>query len=280
MKKFGDYDCDIVSDGRYRLDGGAMFGVVPRVLWQRKHEPDADNRIVLALNSLLARNGERVILVDCGMGDHWSDADADLYGLERPEGGLADDLRRKGVEPGEVTDVVLTHLHFDHAGGMIDGSGDLVFPNATHWVQGKHLRWAKDPTERDRRSFRRDILRAIESDACDLQVVDGNRTILPGVDVLPVHGHTPGQQLVLVGDHEGDRILHAGDLVPYASQVHLPWIMAFDLNPLLTLQEKKDTLSRAVFEEWVLLFEHDENIPAATVTFEEGRYRVGREVEI
>lgn len=280
MKTFGNYDCDIVSDGHYRLDGGAMFGVVPRVMWQRKHEPDEDNRIVLALHSLLARSAEHTVLVDCGMGDIWSDADADLYGLERPRGGLLEDLARKGVQPADVTDVVLTHLHFDHAGGAIDRSGNLVFPQATHWVQAKHLRWAKDPTERDRRSFRRDILRAVESDACDLRVVEGQDTILPGIDVLPVHGHTPGQQLVLVGEHEGDRILHAGDLVPYASQVHLPWIMAFDLNPLLTLQEKKDILSRAVFEEWVLLFEHDDEIPAATVTFEEGRYRVGREVEI
>lgn len=278
--KFGDYDCEIVSDGHYRLDGGAMFGVVPRVLWQRKHEPDADNRIVLGLNSLLARTAERVILVDCGMGDIWSDAEADMYGLERPNGGLVEDLSRKGVEPGEVTDVVLTHLHFDHAGGVVDRSGSLVFPHAKHWVQAKHLRWAKDPTERDRRSFRSEILRAVESEACDLQLVDGAQTILPGVDVLPVHGHTPGQQLVLVGDPEEGRILHAGDLIPYASQIHLPWIMAFDLNPLLTLQEKRDILSRAVFEEWVLLFEHDENIPAATVDFEEGRYRVGREVEI
>ena len=161
MKKFGNYECDIVSDGHYRLDGGAMFGVVPRVLWERKHEPDEANRIVLALNSLLARDDERVVLVDCGMGDIWSDADADMYGLARPEGGLVDDLRRKGVDPAEVTDVVLTHLHFDHAGGVIDGNGNLVFPRATHWVQGKHLRWAKDPTERDRRSFRQDILQAV-----------------------------------------------------------------------------------------------------------------------
>ena len=109
MKQFGPYECDLISDGRYRLDGGAMFGVVPKVMWERKHEPDEANRIILALNSLLARSDERTILVDCGLGDIWSDADVDLYGIERPDGGLLEDLARKGVQPGDVTDVVLKY---------------------------------------------------------------------------------------------------------------------------------------------------------------------------
>ena len=278
--KIGPYDCQLVSDGHYHLDGGAMFGVVPKVLWERHHPADESNRIVLALNCLLARGDGRVILVDCGMGRHWSEHEIDLYGLERPEGDVVAALARLGVDPSEVTDLVLTHLHFDHAGGVVDPEGRLVFGRATHWVQAQHLRWAHDPTERDRRSFRGEILDALESEVCDLRLVDGTQTILPGVEVLPVHGHTPHQQLALFGEPDSARLLYAADLVPYASQVHLPWIMAFDLNPLLTLQEKREILSRAVFEEWVLLFEHDRRIPAATVVFEEGRYRVGREVQL
>lgn len=277
---FGPYDCQLVSDGHYLLDGGSMFGVVPKVLWERQHPADESNRIVLALNCLLARGDGRVVLVDCGMGHHWSEQELDVYGLQRPAGDVVEALGRAGVAPAEVTDLVLTHLHFDHAGGMVRDDGTLTFPHATHWIQSQHLRWAHDPTERDRRSFRADILEAIDSDLCDLRVIDGAQEILPGIEVLPVHGHTPGQQLVLLGDPEGERLLYAADLVPYASQVHLPWIMAFDLNPLLTLQEKREILARAVFEEWVLLFEHDERIPTATVVFEDGRYRVGREVEL
>ena len=278
---FGSYECQIVSDGRYLLDGGAMFGVVPKVLWNRQHPADDSNRIGLALNCLLARGAERVILVDCGMGGLWTEREIDMYGLQRPHGDLIEDLARAGVKPAEVTDLILTHLHFDHAGGMIAGEdGALVFPGATHWIQSQHLRWAKDPTDRDRRSFRVDILRALEGATCDLRIVDGPEQILPGVEVLPVHGHTPGQQLVLLGEAGGKRLLYAGDLVPFASQLHLPWIMGFDLNPLLTLQEKREILPRAVFDEWVLLFEHDEKTPAATVIFEEGRYGVGREVEL
>jgi glyoxylase-like metal-dependent hydrolase (beta-lactamase superfamily II) len=279
--KFGAYDCQLVSDGHYLLDGGSMFGVVPKVLWERQHPADESNRIVLALNCLLVRGEGRVILVDCGMGGFWTAREIEMYGLQRPAGDIVAALERVGVSPSEVTDLVLTHLHFDHAGGLVSGpDGTLVFPQAAHWIQDQHLRWAHDPTDRDRRSFRAEILEAVDSDVCDLRVVDGAQEILPGVEVLPVHGHTPGQQLVLIGAAEGQRLLYAGDLVPYASQVHLPWIMAFDLNPLLTLQEKREVLSRAVFEEWVLLFEHDDRIPTATVEFEEGRYRVGREVEL
>lgn len=279
--RFGSFECQIVSDGRYLLDGGAMFGVVPKVLWERQHAADDSNRIGLALNCLLARGADRVILVDCGMGGFWTEREIEMYGLQRPDGDLIEDLARLNVKPDEVTDLILTHLHFDHAGGMVTGEdGALVFPAARHWIQAQHLRWAKDPTDRDRRSFRPEVLRAIESEACDLKVVDGPEQIIPGVEVLPVHGHTPGQQLVLLGEPGGERLLYAGDLVPFASQLHLPWIMGFDLNPLLTLQEKREILPRAVFDEWVLLFEHDEKIPAATVIFEEGRYRVGREVEL
>ncbi|RKZ06379.1 MBL fold metallo-hydrolase [bacterium] len=278
--RFGNYDCQIFSDGLYLLDGGAMFGVVPKVLWQRQHPADESNRIELALNCLLVRGEDRVVLVDTGMGQLWSEREIDLYGLQRPEGDLVEALARAGVQPEDVTDLILTHLHFDHAGGMIHPDGSLVFKQATHWVQAQHLRWAKDPTERDRRSFRADILEAIESTECDFRAVDGATQILPGIEVLPVHGHTPGQQLVLIGEPGAARLLYAADLVPYASQLHLPWLMAFDLNPLLTLEEKRELLSRAVFEEWVLVFEHDLKTPAAKVIFDSGRYRVGEEVQL
>lgn len=278
--RFGKYDCEIISDGHYLLDGGAMFSVVPKVLWERLHPADESNRIELALNCLLLRGEDRVALVDCGMGRLWSEQETDLYGLTRPEGDLLDALERAGVSPDEITDMILTHLHFDHAGGIIHADGSLVFPHATHWIQRQHLRWAKDPTDRDRRSFRADIIEAIESEACRLEIVDGVREILPGIETLPVHGHTPGQQLILIGEPEERRLLYAGDLVPYASQLHLPWIMSFDLNPLLTLQEKRELLSRAVFEEWVLLYEHEQKTPASTVLFEQGRYRMGQEVTL
>ncbi len=280
--KAGPWQVDLLSDGIYRLDGGSMFGVVPRVLWEKKHLPDERNRVTLALNCLLLRDGEHLVLVDNGMGGGWSEKELAIYGLERPHGDLVEDLSRHGVDPGEITDVVLTHLHFDHAGGTVreeDGVARLVFPNARHWLQESNLRWAQKPTERDRVSYRADRWQLLLEDENRLRLVDGAQEILPQLRTLPVNGHTPGQQLVLIGD-EKDRVLFAGDLVPFASQLRISWVMAYDLNPLLTLQEKREILARAASEDWLLVFEHDAEIPAARIRAENGNFAVRERVEL
>ena len=178
----GSWQIDLLSDGVYRLDGGAMFGVVPRVLWEKKHPPDEQNRVELALNCLLLRDGERCVLIDNGMGDGWSEKEQAIYGLERPKGGLLEGLQRHGVEPKDITDVVLTHLHFDHAGGsvsMADGEPRLTFPQAQHWLQKTNLRWAQNPSERDRVSYRADKWELLLGDPERLRLVDGATEILP-----------------------------------------------------------------------------------------------------
>ena len=267
--RFGNYEVSLVRDGFYRLDGGAMFGVVPRVLWSRPHPPDDQNRVTLALNCLLLRSEDRLVLIDNGMGDGWSQKDRKIYGLERPEGDVFADLARQGVAPEDITDVVLTHLHFDHAGSTVLVEGDsprLGFPRATHHLQQTNLRWAENPTERDQRSYAREKWALLFEEHSDqVRLLDGEEEILPGLQAVIVNGHTPGQQLVLVGEEKGPRLLYAGDLLPFASHLRVPWIMAFDLNPLLTLQEKHDLLPRAASEGWVIVFEHDGETPAATV---------------
>ncbi len=271
----------ILSDGFYLLDGGSMFGVVPRVLWEKKHEPDDKNRVVLALNCLLLRNGERIVLVDNGMGDGWSEKELAIYGLQRPNGNLVEDLSRHGLAPEQVTDVILTHLHFDHAGGTITHEGEksrLTFPNAVHWLQKSNLQWAESPTERDRASYLRPRWEPLLEEKGRLELVDGAKEIMPGIRTLPVSGHTPGQQLVVVNGEEGP-VLFAGDLIPFASQLRVPWIMAYDLNPLLTLSEKKDILARAAAEDWTLVFEHDREIPAARIESTDRGYAVREQVE-
>jgi glyoxylase-like metal-dependent hydrolase (beta-lactamase superfamily II) len=280
--KVGPWQVDLLSDGVYRLDGGAMFGVVPRVLWEKKHLPDDQNRVELALNCLLLRDGERTVLIDNGMGDGWSEKELAIYGLERPEGDLLANLGRLGLDPSEITDVVLTHLHFDHAGGTVRGEGEearLVFPNAQHWLQSANLRWAQNPTERDRVSYRAQKWELLLQDPDRLRLVEGATEILPHLRAIPVNGHTPGQQLLLAGEDD-DQLLFAGDLVPYASQLRVSWVMAYDLNPLLTLQEKRDILARAASEDWVLVFEHDPEIAAARIQGEDGNFSVRERVEI
>lgn len=260
-------------DGRFKLDGGAMFGVVPKVLWEQKHPADERNRIDLDLRCLLAETQDRRILVDTGMGDRWPAKQKDMFSLERRPNQLVAELAEAGITRESITDVVLTHLHFDHAGGALrqgDGGLEPVFPAARHWVQKRHWDWADHPSERDQASFRSEDFMVLKEKG-NLQLVEGAAEIMPEVRVTPISGHSPGQQMVEFVTPEG-RLAYVGDLIPYLSQVHVPWIMGYDLNPLLTVTEKKQFLTRAVEDRIVLVFEHDPRHEAATVKYEGGRF--------
>ncbi len=269
----GDWTFRTVSDGCFRLDGGAMFGVVPRVMWEQHHEPDDQNRIELSLRCLLVEHGERKILVDTGIGDRWEEKHRRIFAIKRRPNQLVEELRTLGVEPSDVTDVILTHLHFDHCGGTISDDGDGLeptFPRAKHWVQDKHWRWAQLPSERDRASFRSEDFAILETQG-QLEKIAGAGEIMPGVRVTPVHGHTPGQQVVEFHTDDGV-VAYVGDLLPLASQLRVPWIMGFDLNPLLTLEEKKRFLSRALEDDFTLVFEHDPLVECCGVGYKDGRF--------
>lgn len=272
--QLGDWKFSALHDGRFKLDGGAMFGVVPKIFWVKKHPADDRNRIDLDLRCLLVEHDERRILVDTGMGDRWSEKQLGIFGLERRPNQLVAELAEKGITRESITDVVLTHLHFDHCGGTLreeDGELRPVFSQARHWVQKRHWEWAADPSERDRASFRADDFQAL-SEHGQLQLIDGAQEIIPGVRVTPISGHTPGQQIVEF--HTGhDTVVFVADLLPFLSQLHVPWIMGFDLNPLLTVTEKKLFLTRAVEDGYILVFEHDHLHEAATVKFEDGKFQ-------
>lgn len=274
--KLGDWTFRTFHDGRFKLDGGAMFGVVPKVFWEKEHPADASNRIDLDLRCLLADSDDRRVLVDTGMGDRWTAKQVGIYAIERRPRQLIAELAEAGVTAESITDVVLTHLHFDHAGGVLrQGEDGLepVFPNARHWVQKRHWEWADHPSERDRASFRREDFALLESRG-QLQLVEGTAEIMPGVRVTPVNGHTPWQQVVEFHT-TGGVLAFVGDLVPFLSQLHVPWIMGFDLNPLLTVTEKKQFLTRAAEDGYILVFEHDTRHEAATVRFADGRFQPG-----
>lgn len=258
MTRIGAWEVSAVTAERFRLDGGAMFGVVPRTLWSRSHAPDDRNRIRMVTRCLLARGEGRVVLVDTGLGAGWSDKERDIYAIENGERSILGAIARKGVTPGMVTDVVLTHLHFDHAGGAVARRGGRLepsFPNARYHVQEAQLRWAQSPTERDRRSFRPDDFMPLVSDG-RMVTADGPAEIAPGLFVEPTRGHTVGHQIVRFGEGRG-AVVHCGDLIPTASHVPVPWVMAYDLSPLVTMQEKRDLLARAADREWILVLEHD-----------------------
>ena len=268
------YQIDLVDAGRLRLDGGAMFGIVPRPLWERRIAPDDRNRIPLAMRCLLLRGHGRVILVDTGLG-HKADAKfEDIYGVDHAHSTLLGSLAALGVAPDDVTDVVFTHLHFDHAGGATrrtdDGALTLTFPQADHHVQRAHWAWAHE-SPREGASFLPENLDPLEASG-RLVLTDGETSPFENVALHVVDGHTTGQQLVRVTDGERS-LLHAADLVPTAAHVPLLWVMAYDVAPLATLDEKRQLLGRAAAEGWTLVFEHDPEVASARVVETERGFR-------
>ena len=262
----GGYQISLVEAGRLRLDGGAMFGIVPRPLWERHIPPDDRNRIPLAMRCLLLRGHGRTILVDTGLGHKETAKFHEIYGVDHDHSTLAGSLGQLGVAPDDVTDVILTHLHFDHVGGATrrTEAGDLAltFPQATHHVQRAHWEWAHE-SPREGASFLADNLDPLGASG-RLALRDGDDAPFPNLALHVVDGHTRGQQLVRV--HDGERsLLHAADLVPTAAHVSLLWVMAYDVEPLETLAEKERLLRRAADEGWTLVFEHDPEVASARV---------------
>ena len=264
--KIGSYELHAIETGRFALDGGAMFGVVPRPLWEKTSPPDERNRIAMAARALLAMGDGRRILVDTGNGDKFDQKFASIYKMESSGEIIDASLARHHLRPSDITDVILTHFHFDHAGGATRREGDRVvpaFPNARYYVQKQHWDAALHPTERDRASFLPDDFMPL-LEAGVLNLIDGEKEILPGIRVRIVNGHTAALQCPLISDGTTS-LLYCADLIPLASHLHLPWIMAYDLRPLITLEEKRKTLEQAVEEEWILFFEHDPVLKAGYV---------------
>lgn len=269
--RLGDIEFHIVCAGHVMLDGGAMFGVIPRTLWEKKIAPDARNRITLAMNCLLIRAGGKRILVETGAGDKWDPKLRDIYALEPSR--LVNGLREYDLRPEDIDVVVNTHLHFDHCGGntFLDKDKVLpVFPNARYVVQSGEFEHAKNPNERDRASYFDENYVPLES-AGMLSLVEGDHTIVPGVELVVVPGHTAHMQcLKLTGG--GKTAFFFADLIPTTAHLPLPWIMGYDLYPMTTLENKKRWVPRVIREGWLALFGHDARVPAAHLRERDGKW--------
>ncbi len=270
MKNIGKYELHAIEGGEFRLDGGAMFGVIPKVLWERTNPADEKNRIQMHVRSLLIVGEGRKILVDSGLGSSWSEKQIQMFAIDFSRFEMKKSLAAVGVRPEEITDVVLSHLHFDHVGGALN------FPKATYWVQKMNLDHAHAPTEKDRASFLSEIMDPFFKSG-RVKVIDGNVEIAPGVSTWVTHGHTPGHNMVKVTDG-GETVLFCGDTIPMSSHVPVPWVMAFDLHPMTTIEEKKKILSQAAREKWTLFWVHDPFHAAHQVLEESGRYKAGAPV--
>jgi glyoxylase-like metal-dependent hydrolase (beta-lactamase superfamily II) len=271
--KLGMFDIQPVTDGRFRLDGGAMFGVVPKPLWERCCLPDDQNRIQLGLNCLLIRTGRKNILVDTGLGDKEDAKFQEMFAVERIPT-LRDSLKGQGLVPEDIHMVINTHLHFDHAGGNTVREDDSViptFPKAKYFVQRGEYEDAARANERTRASYRRENFTPV-AHVDQWEFLDRETELLPGVTAVLTEGHTRCHQSIKI-ESEGKVAFYLGDLIPTVSHLPLPYIMGYDLYPLQTLETKRWVLDRALNENWLLVFEHDPRVLMGHVRKDvEGKY--------
>jgi glyoxylase-like metal-dependent hydrolase (beta-lactamase superfamily II) len=279
MNKF---KLDTIDTGIFGLDGGSMFGVVPKSLWAKAYHPgDASNRIPLASSPLLVRWGNRNLLVDTGNGTNFSEKLASIYNIDLEKSDIKLQLSKLGMKREEITDVILTHLHFDHCGGSTyyeDGKLVPTFPNAKYYIQKEHLEWALQPTEKDRASFiKENYLPLLENNM--LELVEGEQELFDGIRVIPVDGHTRAMQMVKIEDTSGI-YLYIADLAPTTAHLNIAFGLAFDNFPLTTIEEKKKYFKQAFLEDWTLIFEHDAFVRATKIIATDKGFASGEVVTI
>ena len=277
-RTIGRWKVHAIQAGGQKLDGGAMFGVVPRPLWEKRIAPDARHRIPLGMRCLLIEHESGLVLIDNGAGNKENEKFHDIYGVENAgtagETQLEDGLRQLGVAPADIGIVINTHLHFDHAGGNTtrrpDGSIIPTFPNAKYVLQAGEFEYATHTNERTAASYFPHNFIPVR-DAGLFEMVQGEQAIVAGITVIPTPGHVPHHQSVKL-ESDGQVALYTADLVPTAAHLPLPYIMGYDVEPLVTLETKRRILKSALDEQWLLVFEHDALVPWGRVAFDGKAY--------
>jgi glyoxylase-like metal-dependent hydrolase (beta-lactamase superfamily II) len=269
-----------IDAGLFKLDGGAMFGVVPKVLWQKSIPSDENNLCTFSMRCLLIIDGERKILVDTGMGDKQSDK---FFSHYYPSGKrLLDSLKEKNFSPEDITDVILTHLHFDHCGGAVNRDLQPTFPNAIYWTSKEHWEWAIHPNAREKASFLKENLLPLQENGV-LKFIDSDKNgkafFSDRIHLLFVHGHTKSMMLPII-QYKNQILAYMADLIPTAAHIPLPYIMGYDMFPMTTLEEKEKYLNEAVNNNHILFFEHDAIIECCRVIKTEKGFAKGEIVNL
>ncbi len=282
--EIGNLELYPVETGRFRLDGGAMFGVVPKTLWSRMISADDKNRIPMAMRCMVvkSKSTNRVYLIDNGCGNKFDEKMEKIYSLDYDHSNLIDSLKDIDIVPEDITDMVFTHLHFDHSGGTTDydDDGNLyeVFPNATYHVNKRHWETATNPNDREKASFFTENIDPVKNSG-RLNLTDDGVTFEEEFKTAVMDGHTEGQQLPIFTDGK-KTIIYAADLFPTYAHIPLPWIMGYDMKPLQTLDEKKEFLKNAVDKKWYLFMEHDAEHEIITLKNENGKYSMDQSMKI
>jgi len=267
----------VIDTGLFKLDGGAMFGVVPKSLWSRYQQPDENNLCTWAMRCLLIEKDDKRILIDTGMGNKQSEK---FFSHYHPHGdaSLLGSLKAKGFSPEDITDVVLTHLHFDHCGGAVskdaDGNLHTTFPNARYWCDQEHWNWAINPNAREKASFLKENILPIQ-EAGQLEFVNEYTKIIPELTFALANGHTEGMLIPYIQYGE-ETIVFMADLLPSPTHIPIAWVMGYDVRPLVTVREKETFLQEAVEKNYLLFYEHDAQTEASrVVATDRGNYKAG-----
>ena len=272
--KLGNFDLRLLSDGTFRLDGGSMFGVVPKVLWQKTNPPDERNRILMGLNSLLIRTGEKHILIETGVGNRLDQKSKAIFGIEQPKT-LMDRLKTLGIKSEDIDIVICSHLHFDHVGwNTVEENGEFVptFPKASYVIQRAEWRAAVHPNIRTEMNYSKEHFLPLEEHGV-VRLVDDEERITDGIQVIHTGGHTDGHQVVKI-ESGGMSALFLADLVPLLSHIKIPYVMSYDLYPMQTIQAKERMLKQALEEEWLLIFVHSPTVGMGYLRDKEGKWVV------
>lgn len=271
-----------IETGHFKLDGGAMFGVVPKSIWHKLNPADENNMISLAMRCLLVQTENRLILIDNGMGNK---QDAKFFGYYFLHGNHSLDasLAAHGFSRSDITDMVLTHLHFDHCGGSINHNADktkfeTAFPNATYWVSEGHWQEALQPNPREKASFLKENILPIQESG-QLQLLQPGQQFHPEIELLFSNGHTQSMMHPII-PYKGSKLIYLADVIPTQAHIPIPYVMGYDVRPLDTMKEKTDILNMAADNNWVLFFEHDPLLQACTVKATEKGIRVAEQIII
>jgi len=270
-----------ILTSQFRLDGGAMFGIIPKTLWEKKMPSDELNRIQMVTRSLLLVSNDKRILIDTGNGDKWQEKFNKIYEIDTKSVSLDSSLAEVGFTAKDITDVICTHLHFDHIGGNTKiENGKIVpsFTNAKYWMSKSNWEAANSPSEKDLGSFMQDDWAVlVENDM--INFVKENMQFLPNIDFIISNGHTPGMILPVISDNS-NVLVYGADLIPTSAHIPLPWVMAYDVQPTVTIKEKKQLYIDAVDKNWMLFFEHDPDTVACTIQHDGKHYKKNNIVKI
>lgn len=280
--KLGNFNIELLETGRFGLDGGAMFGVVPKNLWTKAyHEPDEQNRIPMAARVLLIQTGDKNILVDTGNGSKMPEKLVQIYGIDNSQFTLEASLNEFALAPEDISHVILTHLHFDHSGGstmLQNGEITPTFPNARYLVQKDHWEWAHHASEKDRASFIAENYEPLFADGM-IEFIDGEGELFPDISLILSYGHTRALQMVKV-QQGSEVVLFPADLFPTSAHIKVPFGMGYDNFPLTTIDEKKNILPQAVEEEWIICFEHDAFTQAAKLAHSDKGFVLSQKIQV